>query len=77
MSTGEPVDVPEPELAEEPDFAEESDSVQADSVQGGEEQEAASSCTSACCKCCLTIQAMRSTDMAHAAVTRLSSISAA
>jgi histone H3/H4 len=43
MSTGEPVDVPEPELAEEPDFAEESDSVQADSVQGGEEQEAAES----------------------------------
>jgi len=35
MSTDEPVDVPEP-LAEEPDFAEESDSVQADSVQGGE-----------------------------------------
>ena len=38
MSTGEPDDVPEPELAEEPDLAEESDSVQADSVQGGEEQ---------------------------------------
>ena len=44
MSTGEPDDVPEPELAEEePDLAEESDSVQADSVQGGEEQEAAES----------------------------------
>jgi len=37
METGETGDVAEPELAEEPDIAEESDSLQADSLHGGEE----------------------------------------